>query len=84
MMMYEGTLLAVKTLEPSGSSTKPTHLVTVLDADGEPLRLAADEDASSRRVACVARDHARAAWPTLRPLSAGPLGGPLCGRERRR
>lgn len=45
MLIYEGTLLAVKTLEPSGNFTKPTHLVTVLDEDGEPLRLAADEEA---------------------------------------
>lgn len=45
MLTYEGTLLAVKTLEPSGGFTRPTHLVTVLDADGEPLRLAADEEA---------------------------------------
>lgn len=48
MLIYEGTLLAVKTLEPSGSFTKPTHLVTVLDEDGEPLRLAADDEAYTK------------------------------------
>lgn len=45
MLTYEGTLLTVKTLEPSNGFTRPTHLATVLDADGEPLRLAADDEA---------------------------------------
>lgn len=45
MMTYEGVLLNVKRLEPSGTWTTPTLLVTLLDDDGEPLVLVATEDA---------------------------------------
>lgn len=45
MLIYDGTFIAAKTIEPSGNFTRPTHLLTVLSEDGEPLRLAADAEA---------------------------------------
>lgn len=45
MLTYEGVLLNMRRLEPSGNWTQPTLLLTLLDDEGEPRVLAATEEA---------------------------------------
>ena len=48
MLIFDGKVLATKTIEPSEAFARSTRLVTLLDDDGEMLRLVAAEEAFAR------------------------------------
>lgn len=56
MLYLRGTAKETKTLEPSEGFSDPTHLLTVLDEDGERISLRATSDAYEQAAALVAQN----------------------------